>query len=204
MTDPSKPLAWISADLCSAVTARQVENIPELGGDPTGLYPIPLARMTDAALAAIQPEMVKPLEWRELYADQRAFPKTWHGSSRVFGTIYPITQMHPSDGFFAVGAKYASLENAQGACQSNFAARILSALSPAFLARIEALEAALEPFVGSSANAGRDGVKLIHKKISGLAPIQITVTKDQWYAARRIYDARAALNQSGGQTDASE
>jgi hypothetical protein len=39
-----KPDAWMSADLSSAVTSRQLANIPELGNDPSPLYPIPLYR----------------------------------------------------------------------------------------------------------------------------------------------------------------
>lgn len=61
---PTKPLAWISADLSRAITARQVENIPELGGDPSALYPIPLyAGVPDNTLSAIRPS---PEELRTL------------------------------------------------------------------------------------------------------------------------------------------
>lgn len=60
-----EPLAWLSADLSSAITARSAANIPELGGDPSPLYPIPLYRISPDHIQRINAMEAEQEQWRE-------------------------------------------------------------------------------------------------------------------------------------------
>lgn len=148
MTD--NPLAWISADMSSAITARQLANIPELGGDPSELYPIPLYRkeavMTDTAA---RPDMVRELEWSEDACGN------WHGSHEFGGEfIQKWSNVAASiEAFEWEGTEYNTEDAAKAAAQADYASRIASALSPAFIERMAALEAALRA-IGEKAALG--------------------------------------------------
>lgn len=94
---------------------------------------------TDKALAAI----VKPLEWKRTGIVQD--DPVEHFSAEVCGQYYEIwSTIHESRWCapdMVYGERVGSLDEAKSAAQANYAASILSALDPAFLARVEKLEA---------------------------------------------------------------
>jgi hypothetical protein len=134
-----RPLAWISADLSNSITARQLENIPELGCDPSQLYPIPLypkeAVMSDKA--SIRPDMVRELEWTETRHKVWSAP-TSIGNYQIY--TYRSGAVDLTFGEKQLCGECGSIGAAKSAAQADYASRIASALSPAFLERIAALE----------------------------------------------------------------
>lgn len=114
-----------------------------------------------AAVAAVRPDIVKPLEWDkdvETWVDrkdrdnpiERPAGTFWTAIARPLATTYQIlfaqderTENANTLYGLYIGhlvGEFDTLEAAQAAAQADYSARILSALDPAFLARIEALE----------------------------------------------------------------
>lgn len=96
--------------------------------------------MTDkAALAAIRPDMVRELAWKVFCST------SGNSSASAFGDEYVI--QHEDDVWALYlpnedvsKAIYGTLSDARAAAQADYASRIISALDPAFIERIGALE----------------------------------------------------------------
>jgi hypothetical protein len=117
-------------------------------------------------------EYIKPLEWNPFDAET------------PFGYAYRIYEEHGFDrkcwSINLVDGRFDSIKEARAAAQADYAARIASALSPAFIERIAALEAE-----NARMREARDNIEIEHALVSG---------DDGYnYAAGQEYGLRRAL-----------
>lgn len=130
---------------------------------------------------------IKPLEWTEEEPN-------WFEASAVgfgFGYAVRLTDRGTVRVRFGRGVWESfdgSIEQAQNAAQADYSSRILSALDPAFLLRVEALEAgSAQAFIDFAGDVLAEHMVLTeHKRELGKALMRSLVSR--WNAARR--DAR--------------
>lgn len=59
---------------------------------------------------------IKPLDWKQLYPEQEAYPMDWHGRG-ILGSLYVVRRYRPSECFYSHGQPCETLTDAFEHCQ---------------------------------------------------------------------------------------